>query len=592
MTKLNTQFSVIMLLFCTLLVFLNVHHTSCLKFSSETDLVRQLNSTIDHVAKGRWARSVLSPPQPLDCVLSIWSPWSSCDPCQKKRYRYVQIEKPSQFSGEPCKFSDKEAESCVTNSPCRPAKRCEGFLCKITGRCILQKLVCNGDDDCGDQSDEENCRRVYRTCTHPTEEYWGIENLASGLNIFTNTLEGLVLDHRYYAGGCAPHYIINTRFRKPYNVESYIPESKGKYVFKWTEYESYTDFEEDTFEAFMKQTSFSFGFKIPGVFELGFSYSDSKFQKFIKRTRKFSRTASKYIHARSDLQVARYKLKSRNLMLHHEFFQRIKQLPLEYSYGEYRDLFRDYGTHYITEAVLGGVYEYTLIMNSEQLQQSGYSLSDVQSCMQFGFNIGGNIQGVYLSAGISVGQCKALLNEIGDTSGTRKYVEDFIALVRGGASEQITALAYKDLPTPDLMQEWGDAVQYNPDIIKVKTEPLYELVTATEFASASTLKANLRRALEEYQAETSSCRCAPCQNNGIAVLKETRCDCICPVGFQGTACDRTQRKDISINGNWGCWSGWSSCSRGEQRRSRQCNNPAPQNGGEGCKGLDTEVNSC
>lgn len=49
-------------------------------------------------------------------------------------------------------------------------------------------------------------------------------------------------------------------------------------------------------------------------------------------------------------------------------------------------------------------------------------------------------------------------------------VEDLVVLVRGGASEYITALAYKDLPTADLMQEWGDAVQYNPDIIKIKVQ--------------------------------------------------------------------------------------------------------------------------
>lgn len=47
-------------------------------------------------------------------------------------------------------------------------------------------------------------------------------------------------------------------------------------------------------------------------------------------------------------------------------------------------------------------------------------------------------------------------------------VEDLVVLVRGGASEHITTLAYKELPTADLMQAWGDAVKYNPAIIKVK----------------------------------------------------------------------------------------------------------------------------
>lgn len=50
------------------------------------------------------------------------------------------------------------------------------------------------------------------------------------INLFTNSLEGPVLDHRYYAGGCSPHYILNTRFRKPYNVESYTPQVRDSGV--------------------------------------------------------------------------------------------------------------------------------------------------------------------------------------------------------------------------------------------------------------------------------------------------------------------------------------------------------------------------
>ena len=47
-------------------------------------------------------------------------------------------------------------------------------------------------------------------------------------------------------------------------------------------------------------------------------------------------------------------------------------------------------------------------------------------------------------------------------------VDDLVVLVRGGASEYITTLAHKELPTAELMREWGDAVQYNPAIIRLK----------------------------------------------------------------------------------------------------------------------------
>ncbi|XP_047443825.1 hemicentin-1 isoform X2 [Mugil cephalus] len=51
-----------------------------------------------------------------------------------------------------------------------------------------------------------------------------------------------------------------------------------------------------------------------------------------------------------------------------------------------------------------------------------------------------------------------------------------------------------------------------------------------------------------------------------------------------------------INGNWGPWSSWGSCSRtcngGQMRRYRTCDNPRPANGGRACAGSDTHMQRC
>jgi hypothetical protein len=52
----------------------------------------------------------------------------------------------------------------------------------------------------------------------------------------------------------------------------------------------------------------------------------------------------------------------------------------------------------------------------------------------------------------------------------------------------------------------------------------------------------------------------------------------------------------SVNGNWGKWGAWTSCSRpcgtGKQTRKRLCNNPAAKNGGKDCVGVDTDGRYC
>lgn len=90
-----------------------------------------------------------------------------------------------------------------------------------------------------------------------------------------------------------------------------------------------------------------------------------------KHPRQFCPQSYSFVRATAELELAQYMLKSDDLMLHPEFLQRLRSLPQAYVYGEYRQIFKDYGTHYITEASLGGEYEHTIILNKERLEKSG-----------------------------------------------------------------------------------------------------------------------------------------------------------------------------------------------------------------------------
>lgn len=65
-------------------------------------------------------------------------------------------------------------------------------------------------------------------------------------------------------------------------------QTKGSYDFILQSSDSYSSYMEDTLKERMTQTTVSFGFSLPGVFEFGFNYNSAKYSKSVKKLRRVS----------------------------------------------------------------------------------------------------------------------------------------------------------------------------------------------------------------------------------------------------------------------------------------------------------------
>lgn len=75
-----------------------------------------------------------------------------------------------------------------------------------------------------------------------------------------------------------------------------------------------------------------------------------------------------FIWLNSEVQTARFKMRTNKLMLHEDFYVSLMELPEEYDFGMYSRFFNTFGTHYITEGTMGGTVEHVMIVNKTKLE--------------------------------------------------------------------------------------------------------------------------------------------------------------------------------------------------------------------------------
>ncbi|XP_044529469.1 complement component C8 alpha chain [Gracilinanus agilis] len=546
-----------------------------------------------------------STPAPVDCQLSEWSAWTECFPCLGKKHRYRNLLQPSKFGGNLCLGDLWDEVACTSPEACTTQIQCGyDFQCKESGRCIKRRFLCNGDQDCNDGSDEEDCEDsgILKNDCLEFNPIPGSEMAAQGYNILTEEEKMYVYDPVFFGGLCERVYNGDWKslrydavcenldydekyFRRPYNFIKYQFETQAQSDFHSQFYSHVEELTTALHKEKFKSTRVSIGIPIYSVI-LGIGVSLASGKGSLKNLTEYTEKEYGFIRAYTRAQTAQFRMRRDNIVLAEDILQAITELPDQYDYGMYAKFINDFGTHYITSGAMGGIFEYILVVNKEVMKTKQITDESVSSC--FGASLG--IQYKQVQGQVMGSKCKKDGSGSYDKSLKDMGVRDIISRVRGGTTGPSSGLS--NSWTAETYLSWGRSLKDNPAVIDFELMPIFSILCQSNLGSHERKWQNMRRALDEYLAEHDTCRCGPCVNNGEPILEGTSCLCKCPLGRSGPACEKMEHQGSPTDGRWSCWSSWSPCRVGIKERSRSCSNPAPQNGGAPCPGSSTERQEC
>ncbi|XP_029300766.1 LOW QUALITY PROTEIN: complement component C9 [Cottoperca gobio] len=534
-------------------------------------------------------------PPAVNCVWSRWSEWSLCDACRNTTRRSRGVEVFGQFGGESCQGSLGVKKFCITDAVCErpPRLACSDseFQCE-SGSCIKKRLMCNGDYDCEDGSDED-CDPVHKPCGASVLDSNEQGRTAGyGINILGADPRMNPFNNDYFNGRCDRVRNPNTgkHDRVPWNVgvlnyQTIVEETSSREI-----YEDTHSLLREMLKEMSSKVDAGLSFKFnPSEQSLSETSSqvnlDYQYEKktMIKEVSELTTIKNKsFMRVKGTVQLSTYRMRSRDFKTANEFLEHIKLLPLQYEKGIYFAFLEDYGTHYTKNGKTGGEYELVYVLNQDTIRAQNLTDRKVQECVKLGITADfGGADGI--KGHVKDDDCDDVTNKYQVEINGKAMVDKVMTSVKGGTLQSAVAMRAKlnkegvmDVST---YQEWARTIAEAPALLTSEPEAIYMLIPL-DMPDANARISNLKQATAEYVAEYNVCKCKPCHNGGTLALLNGECMCLCPHLYEGIACQnykRDQAKNpgtiptVNQEGNWSCWSSWSSCRGAKRSRTRSCN---------------------
>ncbi|XP_017348512.1 complement component 7b [Ictalurus punctatus] len=510
--------------------------------------------------------------QPVNCIWGTYGSWSECDGCTKTQVRTRSIQVFPQFGGSVCTGEAVQRQACVPTKSCPLDEGCgDRFRCS-SGQCISSTLVCNGDNDCQEDSlDEQRCAQSSTIVCNLHKTPPNSDLTGKGFDVLTGKLKAGVINTLSFGGQCRK--VFSGDHRDFYR----LPQSILRYSFQVA---VDNDFSEEFYNS-----SWSYIDHVEQRYKIKGGHDHKTFHNELKRDK-----AYQLLIIKNEVEVAQFQNNiPEYLPLSEEFWRALSALPNTYDPAAYRSILQLYGTHYMAEGSLGGEYQLLLEFDSQFMSEMSQTDIDFHKCVT-------RVKRRLFRKKRTT-KCEKLVQSIRNYNEQRSQTLPVKTNIIGGHGAYVAGLGLLDLENPeqnhDKYAKWAGSVKDFPQVIKQKLRPIYELVK--EGSCAQLKKLHLKRALEAYLEEQSPCHCRPCQNNGKPVLSDGVCTCVCKPDTSGASCQNGHvlgEQPGVVHGGWNCWSPWGTCSQGQKSRTRTCNNPAPKNGGKHCVGPSIEHKAC